>query len=130
QQGGAKGKHRVRGPFASKHYSRWWQNSGGASVFDVTLLSSCTVVSRTSHVGRLDKFDCKEYSPCTPLNEGRQPVTPVDGAGAAPAGMHSSRMHSGCMGAPPGVTRDPCREPADRRFLLVGRAHVQSAAPC
>jgi hypothetical protein len=36
--------------------------------------------------------------------------------------------HSGGAGAPPGVTRDPCQELADRRFPLVGRRVKQSAA--
>ena len=37
--------------------------------------------------------------------------------GAAPAGRFSQSLHSGGVGAPPGVTRDPRQELADDRRL-------------
>jgi hypothetical protein len=47
--------------------------------------------------------------------------------GAAPAGWFASQ-HSGGAGAPPGVTRDPCQELADRRFSRFEKRVKQSAA--
>ena len=57
----------------------------------------------------------------------------------APAGMRSSRMHSGCMVAPPGGTRASCQELADTHLRCtearrkarpgVGRKTLQDGAP-
>ena len=49
--------------------------------------------------------------------------------GAAPAGEASQATHSGGAGAPPGVTRDPCQELADRRFSPRSEAREAKRGP-
>ena len=44
---------------------------------------------------------------------GRRRVNPRPRTGAALAGVVSQTAHSGGVGAPPGVTTDPCQELAD-----------------
>jgi hypothetical protein len=46
---------------------------------------------------------------------------------AAPARVFANTLPGGA-GAPPGVTRDPCQELADRRFSRFGKRVKQSAA--
>jgi hypothetical protein len=46
---------------------------------------------------------------------------------AAPARVFANTL-PGDAGAPPGVTRDPCQELADRRFSRFGKRVKQSAA--
>jgi hypothetical protein len=76
----------------------------------------------------LDNYCEKEYDPIALLTEGRRPEAFEWRSGVRRLRASFASSHSGGAGAPPGVTRDPCQELADRRFSLVGKRVKQSAA--
>jgi hypothetical protein len=59
------------------------------------------------------------YTALTSSSEGRHREAFVTaGRGTAPAGAAEAQRHSGRIGAPPGTTRSPCQELADRPAIV------------